>query len=320
MRILVVGAGATGGYFGGRLLQAGQDVTFLVRERRAALLAQRGLRIRSALGDADLAAPPTVTAATLREPFDLVLLSCKAWDLPQAIADIAPAMGPHSAVLPVLNGMRQLDLLDASFGAARVLGGQCVIAATLDAEGTVRHLNRSHSLGFGERDGSDSERVQRIARTLAGANFESRASHHVMQDMWDKWVFLASLAGITCLMRAPVGDIVAAPGGRDAALALLDDCRRVAAACGHEPRETVIERARGMLTEAGSGFTASMMRDLEQGHRVEADHVIGDLLARGEAHGVDTPLLRLAYAHLKAYEARRARSTDGSLADQAHRA
>jgi 2-dehydropantoate 2-reductase len=270
------------------------------------LLAQYGLHIRSALGDADIAAPPTVTAAALSEPFDLVLLSCKAWDLPQAIEDIAPAMGESSAVLPVLNGMRQLDLLDARFGAGRVLGGQCVIAATLDADGTVRHLNRSHSLGFGERDGSDSERVRRIAQAMAGANFESRASTSIVQDMWDKWVFLASLAGITCLMRAPVGDIVAAPGGADAAMVLLDDCRRTAAAHGHEPRTKVLERAREMLTEAGSAFSASMMRDLEQGGRIEADHVIGDLLARAVAHGVETPLLRLAYAHLKAYEARRA--------------
>ncbi|WP_426664585.1 2-dehydropantoate 2-reductase [Rhodanobacter aciditrophus] len=306
MRILIVGAGATGGYFGGRLLQAGRDVTFLVREKRAALLAQNGLRIRSALGDADIAAPPTATAATLREPFDLVLLGCKAWDLPQAIEDLAPAVGEHGAVLPILNGMRQLDLLDARFGAARVLGGQCVIAATLDADGTVRHLNRSHSLGFGERDGSDSERVQRIAQAMAGANFEARASGHVVQDMWDKWVFLASLAGITCLMRAPVGDIVAAPGGRDAALALLDDCRRTAAAWGHEPAPKVLQRAQEMLTEAGSAFSASMMRDLEHGGRVEADHVLGDLLARAGSRGVETPLLRLAYAHLKAYEARRA--------------
>jgi len=306
MRILIVGAGATGGYFGGRLLQAGQDATFLVREQRAALLARNGLRIRSAMGDADIAAPPTVTAATLREPFDLVLLSCKAWDLPQAIQDIAPAMGEHGAVLPILNGMRQLDLLDARFGTARVLGGQCVIAATLDADGTVRHLNRSHSLSFGERDGSDSERVRRIAQAMAGANFEPRASTTIVQDMWDKWVFLASLAGITCLMRAPVGDIVAAPGGREAALALFDDCRRIAAACGHEPHPAVLQRASGVLTETGSTLSASMMRDLELGGRIEADHVIGDLLARGEAHGVETPLLRLAHAHLKAYQARRA--------------
>ena len=307
MRILVVGAGATGGYFGGRLLQAGRDVSFLVREQRAALLARNGLHIRSALGDADIAAPPTVTAATLREPFDLVLLGCKAWDLPQVIEDITPAMGEHSAVLPVLNGMRQLELLDARFGAVRVLGGQCVIAATLDADGTVRHLNRSHSLSFGERDGSDSERVRSIAQAMAGANFEPHASSTIVQDMWDKWVFLASLAGITCLMRAPVGDIMAAAGGREATLALLDDCRRVAAACDHEPHPAVLQRARGVLTETGSTLSASMMRDLERGNRVEADHVIGDLLARGETHGVETPLLRLAHAHLKAYEARRAR-------------
>lgn len=306
MRILVVGAGATGGYFGGRLLQAGRDVTFLVRERRAALLAQHGLRIRSALGDADIAAPPTVTVATLCESFDLVLLSCKAWDLPQAIEDITPAVGEHGAVLPILNGLRQLDLLDARFGAGRVLGGQCVIAATLDADGAVRHLNRSHSLSFGERDGSDSERVRRIAQAMTGANFEPRASSTIVQDMWDKWVFLASLAGITCLMRAPVGDIVAAPGGREATLALLDDCRRVAAACGHEPHPSVLQRAREVLTEAGSTLSASMMRDLEHGGRIEADHVIGDLLARGEAQGMEMPLLRLAHAHLKAYEARRA--------------
>ncbi|BFI95667.1 MAG: 2-dehydropantoate 2-reductase [Rhodanobacter sp.] len=308
MRILIVGAGATGGYFGGRLLQAGRDVTFLVRERRAALLAEHGLRIRSALGDADIAAPPTLTVDTVRGPFDLVLLGCKAWDLPQAIEDIVPAVGQRSVVLPVLNGMRQLELLDARFGAARVLGGQCAIAATLDEDGCVRHLNRMHSLGFGERDGGDSERVQRIAQAMAGANFDARASRHAVQDMWDKWVFLASLAGITCLMRAPVGDIVAAPGGREATLALLDDCRRIAAACGHEPDARVIERAVGMLTEAGSTLSASMLRDLEQGGRIEADHVIGDLLARGEAHGVEMPMLRLAYTQLKAYEARRARS------------
>ena len=306
MRILVVGAGATGGYFGGRLLQAGQDVSFLVRERRAAQLARDGLRIRSALGDADIPAPPTVTTATLHEPFDLVLLGCKAWDLPQAIDDIAPAVGERSAVLPILNGMRQLDLLDARYGAARVLGGQCAIAATLDADGSVRHLNRTHILGFGERGGSDSARVRAIAAAMAGANFDARPILHIAQDMWDKWVFLASLAGITCLLRAPVGDIVAAPGGRDAALALLDDCHRVAAACGHAPTAKVLKRAQAMLTEAGSTFSASMLRDLEHGGRVEADHVLGDLLARGQAHGVDTPLLRLAYAHLKAYEARSA--------------
>ncbi|MHA6204269.1 2-dehydropantoate 2-reductase [Dyella soli] len=308
MRMLVVGAGATGGYFGGRLLESGQDVTFLVRAGRAASLAQHGLVLRSSLGDASLPAPPTVQAGQLRGHFDLVLLSCKAYHLPQVIDDLAPAVGPETTLLPLLNGMRHLDLLDARFGADRVLGGQCVIAATLDAAGAVRHLNQSHSLTFGERDGSRSPRVERIAMAMAGARFEPRLSTTILQDMWDKWVFLASLAGITCLMRAPVGDIVAAPGGLQATLHLLEDCHRVAAANGHAPADAVLARARSVLTEAGSTLSASMMRDLEQGGPIEADHVVGDLLARAHADEQEFAMLSTAYAHLKAYEARRVRS------------
>lgn len=309
MRILVIGAGATGGYFGGRLLESGQDVSFLVRERRAAQLAEHGLVIRSSFGDATLPHPPTVQAGQLREAFDLILLSCKAYHLPQVIEDMAPAVGPHTAILPVLNGMRHLDLLDARFGAARVLGGQCVIAATLDAQGNVRHLNQSHGVTFGERDGSRSERVERVLESMSKARFEPRLSTAILQDMWDKWVFLASLAGITCLMRAPVGDVVAAQGGEQATLQLLDDCRSVAARNGHEPSEVVLARARGMLTEKGSALSASMMRDLEQGGPIEADHVVGDLLERSGASMSELTMLRTAYAHLKAYEVRRSRGS-----------
>ncbi|RDS85803.1 2-dehydropantoate 2-reductase [Dyella psychrodurans] len=311
MKILMVGAGATGGYFGGRLLESGQDVTFLVRSRRAESLARTGLVIRSATGDFTAPLPKTVQADALHQAFDLIVVSCKAYHLPQVIEDMAPAVGPQTTILPLLNGMRHLDLLDARFGAERVLGGQCVIAATLDADGAVRHLNTSHSLTFGERDGSRSARVEQIAQAMAKARFEPRLSTTILQDMWDKWVFLASLAGITCLMRAPVGDIMAAPGGKQATLGLLDDCRRVAEAHGHAPSEAVLQRARSVLTEQGSTLTASMLRDLEQGGAIEADHIVGDLLARGEASGLDLPMLRVAYAHLKAYEARRSHSGKG---------
>lgn len=307
MKILVVGAGATGGYFGGRLLESGQDVTFLVRKARAETLARNGLVIRSSVGDVTLPSPSTVQAAALKDTFDLIIVSCKAYHLPQVIEDMAPAVGAQTMILPLLNGMRHLDLLDARFGATHVLGGQCIIAATLDAEGVVRHLNQSHSLTFGERDGSRSPRIERVAQAMSNVRFEPRLSTTILQDMWDKWVFLASLAGITCLMRAPVGDIVAAQGGERVTLDLLRDCRRVAEANGHAPGDAVLDRAVSVLTESGSTLSASMMRDLEQGAAVESDHVIGDLLARGEAAGLELPMLRVAYAHLKAYEARRAR-------------
>ena len=308
MRILVVGAGAIGGYFGGRLLQAGRDVTFLVRPRRAAQLAKTGLVIRSALGDADLANPPTVAAERLREPFDLILLSCKAYDLTSAANSFAPAVGANTAILPFLNGMAHLDFLVARFGGSAVLGGQCVISTTLDAEGRILHLNDTHLVSFGERDGSRTARAEAIAATMAGVRFNSRLSTAILQEMWEKWVFIAATAGITCLMRASVGDIVAAKGVA-LTTSLLDECAAIAAAHRFAPSEANLARSRTMLTAPGSGFAASMLRDIERGAPIEADHIIGDLLQRGASTDRDYPLLRIAFTHLKAYEARRKRET-----------
>ena len=305
MRILVVGAGAIGGYFGGRLLEAGQDVTFLVRPRRAAQLASTGLVIRSRVGDATLPAPPHVLAEGLTAPFDVILLSCKAYDLPGAIDSFAPAVGPDTAILPLLNGMSHLDALDARFGPDRVLGGECLISSTLDADGRVIHLNDSHTLLFGERGAMRSARTDAIAAAFADAKFDGRLSGTILQDMWEKWVFIATAAGITCLMRATVGDIVAA-GAADLATGLLDECAAIAAQEGFSLRPEVLDRSHRLLTTPGSPLTASMLRDVENGGPVEAGQILADLLRRG---GPADPrsLLRLAFAHLSAYEARRAR-------------
>jgi 2-dehydropantoate 2-reductase len=305
MRILVVGAGAIGGYFGGRMLQAGRDVTFLVRPRRATELASAGLVIKSPNGDVTLTAPPIVQADKLDTAFDLVLLSCKAFDLEDAIASFAPAVGPKTVILPLLNGMRHLDILDQRFGSNAVLGGLCAIAVTLNEHREVVQLAPMQSLGFGERDGKISDRVRAIADAMSGGKFGAAASAQIIQDMWEKWVFLASLAASTCTMRAPVGHILAAPGGNDFILGILDECSAVAAAEGHSPTGPFFERARGMLTAEGSQLTASMFRDIKAGARVEADHIIGDLIARGEPAKVPVPKLRIAYTHLKTYENQR---------------
>ncbi len=303
MRTLVVGAGAIGGYFGGRLLEAGRDVTFLVRPRRAVELARDGLRIQSRMGDVTIAAPPAVLPENLKGTFDLVLLALKAYDLEGALKSCAPAVGPHTAILPLLNGMRHLEVLDERFGKARVLGGACVIAATLNEKHAILHLNESHTLSFGERDGALSTRVEAIASLMAGVRFDARARTAILLDMWEKWVFLATLAGSTCLMRGAVGDIVAAPGGMDFMLGLLEECRAIAAAEGFAPRPVFLESVRRTLTTEGSPLTASMLRDIENRARIEADHVIGDLLRRGHA-GEVRAILPIVYAHLKIYEAR----------------
>ena len=306
MRILVLGAGATGGYFGGRLAEANQDVSFLLRPGRAAALAQTGLEIRSRFGDFHLAQPAAIFTCDLREPFDLVLLSCKAYDLEDAIASVTPAVGPQTAILPLLNGMRHLDRLDQAFGRERVLGGLCAIAATLGDQGEILHLNDVHMLSFGERDGSTSDRVQAIAAAMQGARFDARPSNHILPAMWEKWVFLASLAAGTCLFRAAVGDIAEAPGGTPFMLGVLDECSAIAAAEGYPVREDFLERTRATLSTQGSSFTASMLRDMERNAAIEGDHIIGDLLRRSREP--KPPWLGIAYTHLKAYEARRART------------
>jgi 2-dehydropantoate 2-reductase len=305
MRILVVGAGAVGGYFGGRLLEAGRDVTFLVRPRRAAALAKSGLTIRSRLGDFHRPSPPIVLQEDIAEPFDLVVLSCKAYDLDGASASFARAVGENTSVLPLLNGMRHLDLLADRFGPKPVLGGQCVISATLDVDGAIVHLNDLHALSFGELDGSRSARIETVASALLNAGFDARLSDEIRQEMWEKWVFIAAAAGITCLMRSAVGDYVAASAS-DLAARLLEECAGIAAGQGFQPREAALARARAALTAAGSPLKASMLRDIEGGKPVEGDQLLGDLLRRA-AKPDDRSLLRIATLHVRAYEAQRTR-------------
>ena len=303
MRILVVGAGAIGGYFGARLAAAGRDVTFLVRPKRAEQLAS-GLFVRSPKGDVKIAAPKLVTEATLLEPFDLVLLSCKSYDLDSAMASFARAVAPATMVLPMLNGESHIDTLKKRFGVGAVLGGQCQISSTLDAQGHVIHLNEMQLLGFGELDGTRSARIEAVNETLSGAKFEAQLSTRILQDMWEKWMFIATLAGITCLMRAALGDIATA-GGTDIALALFEECSGIAAKNGYAPHPVIGERVRKMLTAPGSTLTASMLRDVEGHGKTEHEHVLGDLFARGQ--GTRAPVLEICLAHMRAYEARRLR-------------
>jgi 2-dehydropantoate 2-reductase len=313
MRILVVGAGALGGYFGGRLKEASRDVTFLVRPRRAELLAKTGLVVRSPKGDIKIAAPPTVLAENLSAPFDLILLSCKAYDLQGAMDSFAPAVGANTAILPLLNGTKHMDLLAERFGAGAVLGGQCIISATLDGEGRILHLNDLHFLSFGEQNGAKSPRVAAIAETFSGAKFDSQLSTAILQEMCEKWAFIAAAAGICCLMRGAFGDIAAA-GASQLASDMFGECCAIAAKHGFNPGESAVKRSVGMLTAAGSPIAASMLRDIERGAPIEADHVIGDLLARGGARAGDYPLLQIAYAHLRTYEARHQREKAAALA------
>jgi 2-dehydropantoate 2-reductase len=305
VRILIIGAGAIGGYFGARLMAAGRDVTFLVRERRAEQLRRNGLKVTSPLGDLNLPTPALTSAATLKDFYDLVILSSKAYDLEGSIEDFAAGVGPNSRVLPLLNGLRHLDVLDARFGAQRVLGGLARISSTLDADGRIHQLGTFNALAFGSRSSGPETKIEGIADTLRVPGFDAHLSADILHEMWEKWVFIAAAAATTSLMRATVGDIVAA-GAQDIPVGLLQECRAIAAANDFVPRDAAMNTGLSILTAPGSLFTASMLRDIEQGARIEADHIVGDLLRRSP-NTVRAPLLATAYAHLRVYEARRKR-------------
>lgn len=298
MHILVLGAGATGGYFGARLIEAGADVSFLVRPARAALLAQDGLRVHAACGDF---ARPVQAVTGIDRPFDLVILSAKAYDLASAIDAIRPAIGPSSRVLPLLNGLAHLDALDAAFGAERILGGLCHISVTLEPDGAIRQFGTLERLTFGSRDAASPVPVP-VRDTLLALGEQVHESADILAAMWDKFAFIATLAGATCLMRGSVGEIVATDDGVALITRLHEECAAVAAASGHPLTGSAIASARAILTAAGSPLKASMLRDVERGARTECEHVLGDLRRRAAVSGIDVPLLSAALTHLRVHE------------------
>ncbi|WP_109513134.1 ketopantoate reductase family protein [Pseudomonas ovata] len=309
MRILMVGAGAVGGYFGGRLLEAGRNVTFLVRPRRAEKLERDGLRVRSPHGDIHYPSPPCVLAHQLTTPFDLIVLTCKAYDLEETINDCAPAVGPGTAILPLLNGMAHLDRLVERFGPQAVLGGQCLASLDHNADGVILHLGMHHQLRFGELSGASNQRILRVAEALADAGFDASFSQHILQDMWDKWCFIATLAAVTGTLRAALGDVLAG-GGEPLLVATLQECAQIALAAGHPLSAQAQQQCLAMLTTPGSTLSASLLRDIERGATTEGEHVLGDLLARRQALGVaprGLSMLEVACIHLRAFEVRRRR-------------
>lgn len=310
MRILVIGAGALGGYFGACLQRAGRDVSFLVRPGRAEQLTRDGLRIRSPHGDFSTPARP-VLARDLRAPADIILLGTKSYALDAAMDDFAPAVGPGTVILPVLNGMSHIDALAARFGAGSVLGGIAVISASLDKEGAITQHFPPHTITFGEVGGGLSERVGHIATMLDVPGCSAKASDAVLHDMWEKFGQMAAGAGMTCMMRASLGDILAVPGGSEAMLAALAESWAVATAAGYPPRPPYAEFAHRLYSTAGSPLKASLLRDIERGAATEGDHILGDITRRARALGVPTPILDLARIHVAAYELGRARQVAG---------
>jgi 2-dehydropantoate 2-reductase len=263
----------------------------------------KGLQILSPYGDLILH-PKAITAEQIDIPYDLILLAVKSYALAGAMNDFAPAVGPETMILPVLNGMRHIDLLIARFGRNAILGGVCLVATEIDQEGRIQQLTNFQTITYGELDGQSTPCLQKVDDTLCGAGFDASGSNHIMHDMWQKWVLLAALGSITCLMRGNIGEIAAIPGGADRSLAVLRECTGIASACGYPPSDAFLGQQTVHFTAQGSKLASSMYRDLGKGAPVEADTIVGDLLERGRKYGLATPILQAAFVSLSIYQHR----------------
>ena len=306
MKILILGAGAVGGYWGARLTQAGIDVTFLLREKRAAKVKAEGLVVKSPRGDATVPVK-VITKGSDGGPYDIVIVACKAYDLDSAMDSIAPAVGATTTIVPMLNGHAHFAALDKKFGADKVAGGLARISGMLGPNGEILHSG-ANGVSFGERDGKPARAaLVELDAACKKAGIEGGLNPNINQDLWDKWIMLGSIASMCAAMRGTVGDIVASEDGAAIMGEILDECCKVAAAEGFKPSEKVVGNVRTMLTTKGAKSVASILGDMEKGSAVEAYQIVGDMLGRARKHGIAAPNLRFAYAHLQTYEARRAR-------------
>jgi 2-dehydropantoate 2-reductase len=298
MKLLYAGAGAVGGFLAARTAAAGNEVTVLVRPGRAEQLRADGLRLT---GVAPAVAHPTiVTADELAGSFDAVVIAVKSDVLGDILADVVPAVGPNTLVVPFLNGIAHLDTLTDRFGSA-VVGGVLRVATELDADGAVRVLNPLFEAELGELDGGLGNRLEELASALHSAGADVTVSRSIVEDMWAKWVSIASIGAITSLLRAPIGAIVATPRGEEFARTVVAEAAGVAAASGHPIPAVRLDPLIRMVTAAGSPLTSSLSRDALAGRPTEVEALLGDLIDRARAAGICTPVLDAAALALRVH-------------------
>jgi 2-dehydropantoate 2-reductase len=302
MRVLIVGAGGIGGYFGGRLVEKGEDVTFLVRNNRKQQLDENGLKIESVHGNMEFK-PKTLLSGEPAEPFDVILLSTKAYHLQGAIESTKPHVTEKTMILPLLNGVAHIEELRAAFGKEKVIGGLCFIETTLDEQGKVIQTSPIHDLVFGEFSGEKTERIQKLQATFQGTKASFRLSENIEQDMWHKYQFIATLSGVTSLLRSPIGPIRDQEYGIETIQTLLQEVgsvmRSVAAPLADGIEESQFEK----IMQMGYNMKSSLQRDMEKGLKTEVEHFFGYLLRIAKEKHLSTPVISTIYTNLEIYEA-----------------
>ena len=298
MRIAVVGAGAVGGYFGGRLAMAGNDVTFIARGAHLEAIRQGGLRVDSVNGDFVVSPAQVSDDPASIGPVDAVIVGVKSWQLPEAARAMRPLVGPETAVLPLLNGVEAADQLAAALGPGRTLGGLCRIIASVEEPGHIRHSGMEPSLALGELDSRPSERVQRLYSALIEAGVRAEIAPDIQAALWEKFMLISTWGGIGAVTRAPIGVWRSLRGTRAIAEAALREVLALAHACGVAVAEEKVATTMIFIDGVPPASTASMQRDIIEGRPSELESQGGAVLRLGADAGVPTPTHAFLYFSL----------------------
>lgn len=303
MRILVMGSGGLGGYYGARLAQAGNDVAFIARGAHLEAMQARGIEVRERERESFRLDP----VRAYRRPvdaggtYDVVLFGVKAYDTPEAGEAIAPVVGPETNVVPLQNGIDSTDEIGRAIDPRRILVGTVQMSAKIAEPGVIERLSGTTAMKIGEPDGGRSARVEAIVGAFHAAGMEDvLAAEDATRALWEKFLWLAPIATLNSATGLPTGKIRAIPEGRETMLALQREIRAVGLAAGVNLPEASVQLAESMFANMTDAHTVSMQRDFEAGRRVELETLAGSVVRRGRRHGVPTPIFGALYAVLRA--------------------
>ncbi|MEM7022622.1 MAG: 2-dehydropantoate 2-reductase [Pseudomonadota bacterium] len=302
MRIAVMGTGGVGGYFGGRLAEAGEDVSFVARGAHLQAMQSRGLAIRSGVGDTTLTPVQATDDPAALGTVDLVLFTVKLYDTESAADVIRPLIGPNTGVVTFQNGITGTETLTRTLGIEHVLGGVAKIAAVIGEPGVIHHTGTMADLVFGELDGRTTDRVEALARALQAAGVQHAFSDRIGDEIWYKMVLLSTFSGITSLLRLPVGPIRSDPETRALLTDGLAEALAVARAAGAALTNRSVDDLLLQIDRMPAEMKASMLGDLERGRRLELPWLSGTIARLGREHGVATPVHGLITTALKLHQ------------------
>jgi 2-dehydropantoate 2-reductase len=300
MKILVLGSGGIGGFFGSYLVEAGADVTFLVRSKRKEILSINGLNIVSSLGNLSIK-PKTILSEELKPIYDVIIVTCKTYDLDQAILDLRPIKG-KGMIIPFLNGINHIEKLDKEFGSSNVMGGVAHISSNVNEQGTIEHFSEFKKLTFGNRNLINDDKIKFFYEICQKTKFDSVLSENINLDLWKKWVFISTVAGATSLFRSSLGEITKHDYGKKVVIDLFHECAEIAKLNGYDFDENEKNVQIKTVTNSGSPIKASMLRDVEKKSLTEHEEIFGDLIVAGNKYNVNCPILMSSYIKMKIYQ------------------